>query len=65
LKVGILLPVLKPISDDTKSKSLRLSFGLSLRGAIGEDAWKFANFGQPPTIVFPLDFDDEFHLFTS
>jgi len=65
LKVWILFAVLKPVRDDSKGESLRLGGGFRLRDAIGKDAWKFTNFGQPTPVVFPLDFNDELHFLTS
>jgi len=57
--------MLKPVGDYSKCESLCFGGGFRLRDAIGKDTRKFANFGQPPPVVFQFNFNDELHFLTS
>ena len=49
------------IGEHAQGERLGLLDGLPPCRAVGKNAGKLSDFGDPATVVFPVDFDFEFH----
>ena len=51
--------MLDPIRDHAKSKGFGLGAGLGFGRAINQNAREARHFADPPSVIFPRDFDLE------
>ena len=56
-QIGPGLAVLEAIGEDTEGECLGVGNRFIARGPVGEDAFQVGNLGNPPTIVFAIDFE--------
>src|SRR5688572_20602417 len=60
-EIGTGFPMLEAIGEDSKGEGLGVSDRLIARCAIGENALEVGDLGDPPTVVFAINFEGEMH----
>ena len=61
-EVGTGLAVLEAIGEDAEGERLSVGNRFVARCPVGEDALEVGHLGDPPAILFPVDFESEMHV---
>ena len=60
-QIGPGLAVLEAIGEDAEGERLGVGDRFVARCPVGEDAFEIGNLGDPPAILFAVDFESEMH----